>query len=65
MKGLEGIKVPTKESSEICPKHHVNYVYLKNIAPFCPKCEAEKIEADKEKQIQDFKIQSVKRVLRY
>lgn len=64
MKGLEDIRVPTRESKEICPKHGVHYVYLKNIAPFCPKCEAEKLEEDKKNQVEDFKIKSVKRVLK-
>lgn len=65
MQGLSDIKVPTNKEKAVCPIHHVHLVSFGKVRPFCPKCEAEEIEKENRKMIDDFKIDNVKGVLKH
>ena len=56
MQGMAGLRIPTKESKEICPIHHVHLRYFgKKVKPFCFKCQQESIDSEKKKQVIKFK----------
>lgn len=65
MKGLAGIKIPTKEVEQVCPIHKIRLEQFGNKPPFCRKCVEEQIEKQKKNQIIQFNIDSVKGVLRH
>ena len=54
MQGMAGLRIPTKESKEICPIHHVHLRYFgKKVKPFCFKCQQEAIQKEKDKISKD------------
>lgn len=59
MQGLEGIKVPVRQSNQVCPIHGTRMVYSDRFpTPFCEKCQLEKTLEEKKKfdQVNSIKI---------
>lgn len=48
MQGLSAIRIPTTNTDVVCPIHNVQMIQGGRSKPFCPKCTAEKMKADKE-----------------
>lgn len=54
MQGMAGLRIPTKESKEICPIHHIHLRYFgKKVKPFCLKCQQEAIQKEKDEFSKD------------
>lgn len=65
MQGLAGIRIPTKQSSKICPIHHTHMVYTDRFkTPFCMKCQQEKLRNEKKELDQINTKQVVRKELR-
>ena len=48
---LAGIRVSTIESTELCDKHGVHKIYYGKMKPFCPICQQEKMEQEKNRLV--------------
>lgn len=48
MQGLSAIRIPTQKTDVVCPIHNVQLIQGGRSKPFCPKCMAKKMQADKE-----------------
>lgn len=42
-----------KDTEEICPKHNIPLVQLRETTPFCTECQKEKIQADESKRVEN------------
>lgn len=64
MKGLSGIKLPTKQTDQVCPIHNIAMVQYGKMEPFCIKCTQEKMEKEKQDQVEHFKTTYAKSTLK-
>lgn len=64
MQGLADIRIPTKQSNEVCPIHQVHLVSYGKMKPFCEMCTAQKINEQKRNLVINFEISNIKNVLK-